>query len=285
MAKPRTAWVLAGGGSLGAIQVGMLKALVAAQVPCDAVVGASVGALNGAVLAARPDADGLADLERLWCSLRRNDVFPLSLPSVLRHWLSGTGAISSSGALRRLIGHALTIKRLQDTRIPLTVIATDLLNGEEIRLSECAIEPALMASAAIPAVFPPVHHDGRWLADGGIASHTPIAAAIAQDAERVLVLPTGMSCALREPPRGVAAAALHALNLLIMRQVIDDIRRFGSAHKIAVVPPLCPLNVNIFDFSQTAGLIQRAEAATHTWLDSGGLDHSTIPETLKPHRH
>lgn len=285
MAEPRTAWVLAGGGSLGAIQVGMLKALVDAGVRLDSVVGASVGALNGALFAARPDAEGVAALERVWHQLRREDIFPLSLPGVVRRWLTGSGAVSSPLGLERLIRRSLPIRRIEDARAPLTVIATNLLDGTEVRLRQGAAEPALLASAAIPGVFPPVRHDERWLADGGIASNTPIAAAVAQGAERVLVLPTGMSCGLRAPPRGVAGSVLHALNLLIMRQLVDDMRRFGGTHQIIVVPPLCPLDVNLFDFSHTAELIRRAEAATHAWLDGNGLATQDIPDALKPHHH
>lgn len=285
MAEPKTIWVLAGGGSLGAVQVGMLKALAEAGIACHAVIGSSVGALNGAFFASRPDAAGVAELAHIWCGLRREDVFPLSLPSALGRWLTGAGAVSSRRGLERLLGRALSITRLEDAALPLTVIATDLLDGNEVRLSRGAATPALLASAAIPAVFPPVCHHDRWLADGGIASNTPIAAAVAQGAKRILVLPTGMSCALQAPPRGVVATALHALNLLIMRQMVDDIRQFSSQAKIVVVPPLCPLDVSIFDFSHTGELIERAEASTHTWLDGGGAEEAAAPTALLPHRH
>ncbi|MBX6419586.1 MAG: patatin-like phospholipase family protein [Nevskia sp.] len=210
MAEPKTLWVLAGGGSLGAVQVGMLKALVDAGVACHGVVGASVGALNGAWFATRPDAAGIADLARIWCGLRREDVFPLSLSGVLRCWLSGTAAVSSPKGLHRLIRQELPLSDLERARLPLTVIATDLLDGSEVHLERGAAEPALLASTAIPGVFPPVCHERRWLVDGGIASNTPIAAAVAQHAERILVLPTGMSCALQTPPRGVIGEALLA---------------------------------------------------------------------------
>ena len=77
-ASPRTAFVLAGGGSLGAVEVGMLEALVEARVRADLVVGSSAGAVNGAFFAGRPDAEGVRALGAIWKGLRARDVFPFS---------------------------------------------------------------------------------------------------------------------------------------------------------------------------------------------------------------
>jgi len=118
--------------------------------------------------------------------------------------------VSSPKGLHRLIRQELPLCDLERARLPLTVIATNLLDGSEVHLERGAAEPALLASTAIPGVFPPACHERRWLVDGGIASNTPIAAAVAQHAERILVLPTGMSCALQTPPRGVIGEALLA---------------------------------------------------------------------------
>src|SRR5258708_8663559 len=79
MGTPRTAFVLAGGGSLGAVEVGMLQALVERGIAPDLVVGASVGAINGAYFAGRPDCAGVESLGAIWRSLRRGDVFPIGL--------------------------------------------------------------------------------------------------------------------------------------------------------------------------------------------------------------
>jgi NTE family protein len=80
----KTALVLAGGGSLGAVQVGMLQALVEADVVFDLVIGASVGAINGAYFAARPNAKGVSELADFWRSLRKSDVFPFSALDTLK---------------------------------------------------------------------------------------------------------------------------------------------------------------------------------------------------------
>jgi NTE family protein len=151
-------------------------------------------------------------------------------------------------------------------------------------LSSGDVVAALLASAAIPAVFPTVTIGGRPLMDGGIASNTPIAAAVALGATRIIVLPTGTSCALQAPPRGAVAMALHALNLLSMRQLLADIDRFAGRCELTVVPPLCPMATHAYDFSRTQDLIRRAEQSTHDWLRDGSP--GTNPAwALLPHRH
>lgn len=114
----------------------------------------------------------------------------------------------------------------------------------------------------------------RHLVDGGVGDNTPIASAVELGAERLLVLPTGMSCALREPPQNLAALALHVLGLQSMRQLDRDVGRFADRARITIVPPLCPLSVSAFDFSHTAELIDRAARQTRDWLAAGGLSHA-----------
>lgn len=279
-----TAFVLAGGGSLGAVQVGMLKALARAGIAPDFVVGASVGAINGACYAASPDIAGVERLENIWLRLRSADVFPFSLLDTALCLLGRRSHLARPHRLNALVESELPFRRLEDARIPCHVVATDALDGSEVVLSSGDAAPALLASAAIPAVFPPVVVEDRALIDGGIASNTPIAAAYALGARRIVVLPTGTPCALAAPPRGAMASGLHALNLLSMRQLLADIDRFAERCELQVVPPLCPLGVSTYDFSRTRELIDRAHAATRDWLD----DDARNPDprwALLPHRH
>ncbi|MGN6512225.1 MAG: patatin-like phospholipase family protein [Lysobacteraceae bacterium] len=280
-----TAFVLAGGGSLGAVQVGMLKALAGAGRVPDLVVGASVGAINAAYYAAAPDPTGVARLERIWLHLRSADVFPFSLLDTTLCLLGRRDHLARPAPLATLLGSQLPYRRLEDAPLPCHVVATDVLDGTEVTLSTGDVLQALLASAAIPAVFPPVVIDGRPLMDGGVASHTPISAAFALGAQRVVVLPTGLPCALQQPPRGAIAAALHALNLLSMRQLLADIDRFAGRCELTVVPPLCPLSTTSYDFSHTAELVARAESATRAWLDEGPGRHPDPRWSLLPHRH
>jgi NTE family protein len=282
---PRTAWILAGGGSLGAVQVGMLQALIAGGLQPDLIVGASVGAINAAYLAGRPDLDGMEALASIWRGLRRRDVFPLSWIDGLRATFGRRSYLIASGAMGRVIDAALPYTRLEEAAIPLHVIATDLLTGDAVSLTEGPAKTALLASAAIPSVFPAVVHQGRTLIDGGVTSNTPIAEAVAQGAERLIVLPTGLSCASDEHPHSVWGMALHAINLLIMRQLVRDVALHSRRAEIIIVPPLCPLEINVFDFDHAAELIDRARVLTGQWLDHGGLAGSGVPDSLLSHHH
>ncbi len=280
----RTAFVLAGGGSLGAVQVGMLKALADHGIAPDFVVGASVGALNGASYAAEPDGNGVVHLERTWLRLRRADIFPLTMRDAALCLLGRRGHFARPHRLRALIESELPRRRLEDMPLPCHVVATDVLDGTEVVISSGDAGTALLASTALPAVFPPVEIGGRALMDGGISSNTPIAAAVSLGATRAFVLPTGSSCALDAPPRGAIAMALHALNLLAMRQLLADIDRFAGRCQLIVVPPLCPLAVHAYDFSRTGSLIARAEAASREWL-ARDMRPADPRWALLPHRH
>ena len=221
-AMGKTAFVLAGGGSLGAVQVGMLEALLEAGVTPDLVVGSSVGALNAGFFAGDPTARGVKDLAGIWRGLRRADVFPLTLRSALR-WLGPADALFESTNLRRLIERHLPYRNLEDAPVPVHVVATSL-GGMSVRLSSGPAVEAILASAAIPAVFPSVEIGVEHLMDGAISGNTPILTAAELGAGRLIVLPTGFSCALTRPPRGAMGRGLHALTLLIAHRSSDGAR-------------------------------------------------------------
>lgn len=282
--RPITAFVLAGGGSLGAVQVGMLKALISAGIVPDLVVGASVGAINGAYLAGQPDAEGIAKLEQIWLRMTRQRVFPLSLWGTLSSVLQHRNYLVSPRGLCRIISEARPCERLEDTIVPFHAVATDLLSGMAVTLSSGPVTEALLASSAIPAVFPPVRVSGRDLVDGAVASNTPIRSARALGATRILVLPTGLSCALGKPPTSVLGMAMHALNMLIVQQLREDGEALEHELELHIVPPLCPVKVASHDFSQTRELIERAERSTTEWLHTGGLEQTGLA-MLKAHRH
>ena len=280
----KTAFVFAGGGSLGAVQVGMVKALVRHGELPDFVVGASVGAINAAYFAAGVDEAGVANLERIWSRLRSADIFPFSALAGVLCLLGRRGHLVQPDGLRALIESELPFRRLEDARIPCHVVATDALDGTEAIFSSGDVISALLASAAIPVVYPPVTIADRVFIDGGVASHTPISAAVSLGASRVIVLPTGIPCALNALPRATIPLALHALNLLAMRQLLADVDRFSTRCELMVIPPLCPLSTNVYDFSQTETLMRRAEASTVAWLD-GGMRNKVPRWALLPHRH
>jgi NTE family protein len=277
-----TAFVLAGGGSLGAIQVGMLRELVAHGLKPDLVVGSSVGALNGAYFAGDPTASGVARLEDIWCGLRRQDVFPLTFGRLVG-MLFTSSSLVDSGSLRALIERHLPYRALESAAIPMHVVATDVLNGASVQLSSGPAVEAILASCAIPAAFPPVYIGKDYLVDGAIASNTPVVTSLDLGATRIIVLPTGFACALKAPPATALGNALQALNLLIARQLVRDLEQLSGQVDVLTVPPLCPIAISPYDFSHAQELIERAAESTRRWLQGGGLSRQHIPGALRPH--
>lgn len=280
----RTAWVLAGGGSFGAVQVGMLQALLAHGEQADLVIGSSVGAINGAYFAAQPDAAGVARLAALWMGLRREEVFPVTWRALARLFSRHDFVVDPAG-LRSLIERNLPFRNIEDAALPLHVVATDLLGGVSVPLSSGPAVEAILASCAIPAVLPPVNIGGRYLIDGAVSENTPVSVAVSLGAQRVIVLPTGFACSLETPPRGAIASALHAITLLVAHQLVMELERCREQAEIITVPPLCPLSSSPYDFSCAGSLIERAAEQTGRWLAHGGLGRQKVPSALRGHLH
>jgi NTE family protein len=262
------AFVLSGGASLGAVQVGMLRALADHDIRPDLLVGTSVGAVNGAFLASRrfgPEA--VDELAELWLGIRRGQVFPVEPFTGLLGFLGTRRNLVPGGALRRLLARHTAQGRLEDLPMPLHVIACDVLDGREVRLSEGPLIDAVMASAAIPGVLPPVDWDGRLLIDGGVLNNTPITHAIELGADEIYVLPTGGPCELTEAPRGAIGMVVHATTLMVAHRFAEESLAFAGRPGLTILPPPCPLDVQPMDFGHAADLMARAEAEAGAFLD------------------
>ena len=180
-----------------------------ARLGADVVFGSSVGAINAAYYAGTPTLEGIKSLEAIWRGLRRNDVFPVTWRTLLGFIRRRDFLVTSEG-LRRLIETYLPYRNLEDAKIPIHVVATNILSGETVVLAKGSAAEAIIASAAIPAAFAPVQSGALYLADGAICSNTPVKVAVAHGARRLIILPTGYACALQTPPVGAVANALHA---------------------------------------------------------------------------
>jgi NTE family protein len=281
---PKTAFVFAGGGSLGAVQVGMLQALTESGNSPDVVLGSSVGAINAAYFAGDPTVDGVARMRELWLNVRRRDVFPMNWRRLIGFLRRRDHLVRSDG-LRRLIEHNLPFRRLEEARLPLLIVATDVLTGAPVSLARGLASEAILASSAIPGAFAAVEIDGRLLCDGAIASNTPVQAAVEAGAKRLIVLPTGFACAAERAPRGAIESALRAITLLTARQLTSDISRLPTSVGVHIVPAPCPNGVSPFDFSRAAVLMESAYENTRRWMDAGGLERCEVPASLPPHRH
>lgn len=284
------AFVLSGGASLGAIEVGMLRALFEHGIAPDLIVGTSAGALNGAFIASRePTVETALALGEIWRGLSRGKVFPANLLTGFLGFVGASDHLVPDGSLRRLIASHIQVQRLEQMRTPLHVIVTDVLTGEDLRLSEGPAGDAILASAAIPGVFAPVEVAGRRLMDGGVVNNTPISHAVELGADEIYVLPTGYACALETPPRGALAMLLHAETILIQQRLHVEIELYRDRAELVVLPPPCPLSVQPVDFTHAVELIERSLKECRTYLDSlerdGSLASTGAAERLLAHTH
>jgi NTE family protein len=280
----RVAFVLSGGASLGAVQVGMLHALYERDITPQLVVGTSAGAINGAFIASRPQTvETASELARLWRTVRRGQVFPLNPLSGFLGFFGSRDHLVPSSGLRNLVAQHSQHPRLEQMPIEFHVVAVDVVTGEELLLSRGPTVDAVMASGAIPAVLAPVAWEERLLMDGGVANNTPISHAVELGAREIYVLPSGHSCALEQPPSSALGMALHALTLLTQSRLIADVELHRDNAKLVVLPPPCPLGIQPIDFGHADELIERSLADTRAFLDGGGAEGPTI--RMHMHRH
>jgi NTE family protein len=267
----------------------MLLALDEGGIVPDLIVGTSAGALNAAYVARRPWPGATAGLVAIWQQISRSDVFPFSPGLALRAVRGQSNHAVRNTALDALVRRHLPFDRIEGASVRLAIVATDLITGREVVLTHGPVAEAVLASAALPGIFPPVEVDGHVLIDGGLVDHTPLTIAVRLGADRIFVLPTGYACALSAPPRSVGGMALHALSLALHQRLAADVAAFRDAIELRVVPPLCPLDVSPADFSQATELIRRARATTATWLAKPsspdpaahlGLHEHTSPSTV-----
>jgi NTE family protein len=277
-------FVLTGGASLGAVQVGMLQALARRGIRPDFLIGSSAGALNAAFLAGQQWPAGVAELERIWLGLSRSDVFPMCPLSSLLGLFGRREHVVSPSGVEALIRRHIPYVRLEEAAIPIHMMATDVLTGAEVRISGGSVIDALRASTAIPGIFPPVHIGHHYLMDGGVANNAPLSQAIDLGADVVYALPAGYACGLRQPPGSALGMAVHALSLVFNQKLVESLERCSENASVKVVPPLCPITISPIDFGHAAELIARARESTTRWLGQGEPLRASL-KRLPGHNH
>jgi len=267
-ARPHTAFVLSGGASLGALQVGMLRALYERGITADVLVGTSVGALNAAFVASRPQTPATArELARVWRRMQREDAFPLSLRTVVGGLAGQRDHLVPARGLRQIVQRHVELDDLADAAVPLHLVALDVTAGTETVLSEGPAVDAILASCSIPGIFPPVAIGDRLLVDGGVVNNTPIRHAVELGAERVYVLPTQEpGCARPAAPRTALDAAIYGLGLLVASRLEADIARYEGDVELIVLPAANSQRVQPTDFEHSSRLTAQAHAATRAAL-------------------
>ncbi len=278
----KTAFVFSGGASLGALEVGMLKALTEydEEIKADFIIGTSVGSLNGAFYAYNPTPAGVLQLETIWNEVTFKNVFSPSPVTPVKNLLSFGKYLISPKNLRELLQKHLPYQKFEDTKIPFYAVTTDLKTGREVVFNRGLVLEALMGSVAIPLVFPPQYMENLMIFDGGVVNNCPISTAVKLCAERVIVFPTGYLNTPEVYPKNLEEVVVRALLYLLTRQLTSDYHLYKDKVDLRIIPSPPGLLLNPIDFSRSTELIQAAYVHTQKWLKNGGWESKLPPETL-----
>ncbi len=282
--EPRTAFVFSGGGNLGAIQVGMLRALVEAGIQADLVCGVSVGAINAAAYAADPRLPGITRLDRIWQALADGE--PSLMPSrrmplAVQIARRGT-SMHDPAPLERMLVDELGPIHFEDLSIPAVVGAADVDTAEAVWFDSGPVIPALMASAALPAVYPPVRLHGRRLFDGGVLGEAPIAQAIALGATDIYLLHCGQLVERELDIRRPFDVAIHAYWTSRMFRLESEIASIPEHVVLHRLPPGSTPRLRFDDFSKGRELTDRAHEACAEFLSTGRVAAPEQGPTSEP---
>jgi NTE family protein len=267
---PQTAFVLGGGGILGATQVGMLRALTESGVVPDLIVGASVGALNGAVLAADPSAAAVESLTELWSSLSRSGVFSSSVLSQAARLAKYRTHLHSAQPLRELLERQLPVSRIEELAVHFECVAASIETSSARWFTQGSIADAVLASCAVPGLFPPAQIGAEHFLDGGLVHSIPVGRAVSLGAERIFVVHVGRIERALQPPGWPWEVALVAFEIARRHRFVEEMGQLPADVEVHVLPsgetgtPL--VSVRYRDPSRVGARIDRAYAASMDYL-------------------
>jgi NTE family protein len=234
--RPQVAFVLGGGGVLGAHEVGMLRALAERAIQPDLILGTSVGAINGAVFAGDPSPGGVERLTRLWAEMRLSEITPggvLRRVSTLAR--SGTHLESFEIARARL-EEALPVRRIEDLAVPYQCVAASIERAAEHWFTHGDLADAVLASCAVPGILPPVRIGDEHYIDGGIVNSIPVARAVGLGASTIYVLQVGRLEKPLEPPRWPWEVGLVAFEVARRHRFAYDLQSLPDGVELHVLP-------------------------------------------------
>jgi len=253
--EPLTALVLAGGGTRGAIQVGMLQVLTEHGFVPDRIYGSSVGAVNGAAFAGDPTRAGVQRMTEIWRGLTRETVYPQGRLHGPWLYVQQRDSVFVNAGLRKVIEEGIGFERLEDAVIPIEVVATSLTDGRERWFTYGPAVEAVLASSAVPAIFPPVEIDGERFIDGGVLNNVPIGRAVDAGATRIVVLLCGAPNYTPASPRRPIEAMLNALLISIHARFARDLAQLPEGVEVIVCSGSEGELRDFDDFSTTEALI------------------------------
>jgi NTE family protein len=266
---PRVAFVLGGGGVLGATQVGMLRALLEAGRRPSLVVGTSVGALNGAAIAADPSARGVEVLAGLWAALSDSGMFSGSLLSQAGRLARHRTHLHSAAPLRRLLGENLP-ERIEDLAVPFQCVAASIERAAAHWFSAGPLADAVLASCAVPGLLPPVEIGGEHFLDGGLVHSIPVGRALALGATEIYVLHVGRIEQPLVPPKSPWDLGLVAFEIARRHRFVEEMSTLPPEVRAHVLPsgedssPLISLRYR--GAADVASRVERGYQATAAYL-------------------
>jgi NTE family protein len=260
------AFVLSGGGNLGALQIGMMRALLEHDVRPDLIVGCSVGAINGAGLAEDPTLAGALRLERLWRALDGKELMPAG-------WLPNTVAIARRGeaihenlGLRHHLEQSLTARTFEELAVPFQCVATDVVGVREVWFRSGPLIEPILASAALPAVYPAVEIDGVRYLDGGIVDDVPMSRAVELGARTLYVLQVGLFSRPRPEPKRPLDVAVQAYWIARHHRFKRELAAMPPGIDVHLLPTGQTPYMRYNDFTRTSELISLAYEASSAYL-------------------
>jgi NTE family protein len=288
MASPRvpagrggTAFVLGGGGVLGAAEVGMLQALFEHGVRPDLIVGTSVGAINGALVAADPGPSAVDELRALWEELASEHVFAGSVLARLGTLARTRTHLHPREPLRDLLLEHLPVRTFAELRIPFQCVAASIERAAERWFTEGALVEAVLASCAVPGLLPAVELDGEHYLDGGLVHSIPVGRAVALGADTIYVLHVGRIDRPLRPPTRPWEVALVAFEIARRHRFAADLAALPPGVTVHVLPAGDPAppgagTLRYRDFSGVPARIDQAYLAARTHLDRSGASRDGV---------
>ncbi|MGH9209735.1 MAG: patatin-like phospholipase family protein [Acidimicrobiales bacterium] len=265
------AFVLSGGGNLGAVQVGMLRALLEHDIYPDLIVGCSVGAINGAALADDPTLQGVDRLDEMWRNVDGKNLMPRNwLPNAVALARRGE-AIHESDGLRKMLEGAVGGRRFCDLKVRFECVATDVNDVREVWFNQGSLLEAILASAAMPAVYPSVEINGARYLDGAIVNDVPMSRAVELGASTLYVLQVGSFSRPRSEPRRPLDVAVQAYWIARHHRFKRDLESMPPDVDLHLLPHGQPPLMRYNDFTRAAELIGAAYEASTEYVEGRGI--------------
>ncbi|MGB2694057.1 MAG: patatin-like phospholipase family protein [Dehalococcoidia bacterium] len=251
--------VLSGGGAMGALQVGVLRVLIRRGFRPGRIVGTSVGALNGAFLAFYPDDAGIDRLAEIWRSIEHERFINLNPVRVAYRLASRHLGLFQNDFLQRLVAEYAVVDDFSATRVPLYVTATNLSTGRRQVFSSGAVSRAVLASTAIPGVFPPTEIDGQTYLDGGVVANLDLETAVDLGAKEILAIDLSHCFELPQPKSAIGVIT-RTVDIVMRERVERDVERYSQQARITLIQPEIEEGPGVGDLRHVAILLERGEA-------------------------